>query len=306
VADRDFLIEYVSHLAIIAMHTSRIAEQWVLWTSEEFKFMIAGDSVSTGSSIMPQKKNPDPMELTRGKTARVYGSLVNLLTLCKGLPMVRCWPHHAAGVAPSAAQRSGADHGAWGVCARQAYNRDLQEDKEPLFDATETVLMVLQIVVEFANNVTFDNERLKESLPYGHLDATTMADYLVHKGMPFRSGHEVVGKAVAMAEKKKCRLEDLSLDELKSINAIFDDEVYGYLGYLNSVRRFTSYGSTGGDRVAEQMALWKKRLAPREVGDATAVGGDIGAYAGATTAADPIEELCAEDPAADECRVYED
>jgi argininosuccinate lyase len=113
VADRDFLIEYVSHLAIIMMHTSRIAEQWVLWTSEEFKFMIAGDSVSTGSSIMPQKKNPDPMELTRGKTARVYGSLVNLLTLCKGLPM--------------------------------AYNRDLQEDKEPLFDATETVLMVLQV-----------------------------------------------------------------------------------------------------------------------------------------------------------------
>jgi argininosuccinate lyase len=95
VADRDFLIEYVSHLAIIAMHTSRIAEQWVLWTSEEFKFMIAGDSVSTGSSIMPQKKNPDPMELTRGKTARVYGSLVNLLTLCKGLPMVRGWLHNA-------------------------------------------------------------------------------------------------------------------------------------------------------------------------------------------------------------------
>jgi len=228
VSDRDFLLEYVSDLAIISMHCSRIAEQWVLWTSEEFKFMIAGDSVSTGSSIMPQKKNPDPMELTRGKTARVYGALMTLLTLCKGLP--------------------------------QAYNRDLQEDKEPLFDSTETILIVLEVMVEFARNVTFDKERLEASLPYGHLDATTMADYLVKKGMPFRSGHEVVGRAVGLAEKKKCTLEQLSLDELKEINAIFDDDVYSYLGYQNSVSRFGSYGSTGKDRVSEQMALWKEKL----------------------------------------------
>jgi len=228
VSDRDWLIEYLSALSIMSMHTSRIAEQWILWTSEEFKFMLMNDKVSTGSSIMPQKKNPDPMELVRGKTGRVYGSLVTLLTICKGLP--------------------------------QAYNRDLQEDKEPLFDATETMAMVLEVTAEFAMNCTFNKPKLEASLPYGHLDATTMADYLVHKGMPFRSGHEVVGRAVALAEKKGCTLEELSLEEYKEISPIIDEDVYSYLGYRNSVDRFTSYGSTGAARVSEQMAIWKKTL----------------------------------------------
>jgi len=186
VSDRDWLIEYLSALSIMAMHTSRIAEQWVIWTSEEFKFMLMNDKVSTGSSIMPQKKNPDPMELTRGKTGRVYGNLVTVLTICKGLP--------------------------------QAYNRDLQEDKEPMFDSTETMLTVLDVVAEFAKNCRFNKPKLDKSLPFGFLDATTLADYLVKKGMPFRSGHEVVGRAVALAEKKDCTLEQLSLEELKGIN----------------------------------------------------------------------------------------
>ncbi|KAK3268781.1 hypothetical protein CYMTET_22733 [Cymbomonas tetramitiformis] len=224
VSDRDFLLEYVSCLSILAMHTSRLAEEWVLWTSEEFKFMLMGDSVSTGSSIMPQKKNPDPMELTRGKTARVYGALMTLLTLCKGLP--------------------------------QAYNRDLQEDKEPLFDSTETTIMVLEVVAEFARNVTFNTEHINKGLGAGFLDATTLADYLVRKGMAFRSAHEVVGKCVALGESKNCELKDLSLEELQGINNIFTGDVYESLGVQNSVNQFQSYGSTGAKCVEQQMQRW--------------------------------------------------
>lgn len=199
-----------------------------MWCSEEFGFMSPRDSVSTGSSIMPQKKNPDPAELVRGKCARVYGSLVTVLTLCKGLPL--------------------------------AYNRDLQEDKEPLFDAVDTMDITYAITAEFARNVTFNREKIVESLPRGYLDATTLADYLVKKGVPFRTGHEIVGKAVALGVQRGVQLNQLSLEELKSISKVFDDEVYTYLGVENAVRRFSSYGSTGGQAVEEQMQYWKEKL----------------------------------------------
>lgn len=228
VMDRDFVIEFVSALSIIGMHLSRLGEEWVLWASEEFSFITPADNVSTGSSIMPQKKNPDPMEIVRGKSARVIGSLVTLLTLCKGLP--------------------------------STYNRDLQEDKEPLFDAVDTVSKVLEVTTAFAYNVEFNAEHITAGLGAGFLDATTLADYLVRKEMPFRSAHEVVGRAVALGVAKDCELKDLSLDDLREINPIFEEDVYCSLGVENAVAQFQSYGSTGKARVGEQMDLWRAKL----------------------------------------------
>ncbi|KAK3231050.1 hypothetical protein Dsin_002931 [Dipteronia sinensis] len=155
VSDRDFVLEFLAANSIAAVHLSRLGEEWVLWASEEFGFITPSDSVSTGSSIMPQKKNPDPMELVRGKSARVIGDLVTLLTLCKGLPL--------------------------------AYNRDLQEDKEPTFDSVKTIVGMLEVSAEFAQNITFNQERIQKALPAGHLDATTLADYLVKKASDYCS-----------------------------------------------------------------------------------------------------------------------
>nr|ABK25117.1 unknown [Picea sitchensis] len=228
VSDRDFLLEFLSANSIIAIHLSRLAEEWVIWATEEFGFLIPSDAVSTGSSIMPQKKNPDPMELVRGKSARVIGDLTTLLVLCKGLP--------------------------------QAYNRDLQEDKEPLFDSVETIVAMLEVTTEFAQNVTFNQKRISRSLPAGHLDATTMADYLVHKGTPFRTSHDIVGKAVALSLSKECQLSELSLHELRQIDPIFEDDVYDFLGVENSIKKFCSYGSTGSDCVSEQINFWCHKL----------------------------------------------
>ncbi|CAI5523915.1 unnamed protein product [Closterium sp. NIES-64] len=228
VSDRDFLIELLAANSIIAVHLSRLAEEWVLWASEEFGFVTPSDRVSTGSSIMPQKKNPDPMELVRGKAARVIGDLTTVLVLCKGLPL--------------------------------AYNRDLQEDKEPLFDSVETVLASLEVTAEFAANVTFNRPRIEQSLPAGHLDATTLADYLVYKGMPFRTSHDVVGRAVAIAVARGVELSALSLEELRAINPIFEGDVYSFLGVHNSITKFTSFGSTGAARVDEQLKFWRDKL----------------------------------------------
>ncbi|XP_010938294.1 argininosuccinate lyase, chloroplastic [Elaeis guineensis] len=228
VSDRDFVLEFLSANSITAIHLSRLGEEWVLWASEEFGFLTPSDSVSTGSSIMPQKKNPDPMELVRGKSARVVGDLVTLLVLCKGLP--------------------------------QAYNRDLQEDKEPLFDSVRTILGMLEVTTEFACNITFNHAKIERALPAGHLDATTLADYLVKKGMPFRTSHEIVGRSVALCIARNCQLSDLTLVQLRSINPIFDEDVYEYLGAENSVKKFSSYGSTGSECVAEQLNFWISKL----------------------------------------------
>ncbi|WJX34934.1 argininosuccinate lyase [Trifolium repens] len=228
VSDRDFLLEFLSANAITAVHLSRLGEEWVLWASEEFGFITPSDSVSTGSSIMPQKKNPDPMELVRGKSARIIGGLVSLLTLCKGLP--------------------------------HAYNRDLQEDKEPVFDSVRTILGMLEVSSEFAMNITFNRERIQKALPAGYLDATTLADYLVKKGVPFRTSHDIAGKSVALCTSKNCQLLDLSLDELRSINPVFEKDVYEFLGVENAIQKFISYGSTGSACVADQLDYWIKKL----------------------------------------------
>ncbi|KAL5984969.1 hypothetical protein ACLOJK_038806 [Asimina triloba] len=234
VSDRDFVLEFLSANSIIAVHLSRLGEEWVLWASEEFGFLEPSDSVSTGSSIMPQKKNPDPMELVRGKSARVIGSLVSLLVLCKGLP--------------------------------QAYNRDLQllfseqEDKEPLFDSVRTIVAMLEVSVEFAQNITFNHERIGRALPAGHLDATTLADYLVKKGIPFRTSHDIVGRSVAYCCSKGCTLSDLTLEELRNVDPVFEADVYEFLGADNSVKKFCSYGSTGSECVAQQLSFWVAKL----------------------------------------------
>lgn len=228
VSDRDFLLELLSANSIIAVHLSRLGEEWVLWASEEFGFLIPSDAVSTGSSIMPQKKNPDPMELVRGKSARVIGDLTTLLVLCKGLP--------------------------------QAYNRDLQEDKEPLFDSVETIAAMLEVTTEFAQNITFNKERISRSLPAGHLDATTMADYLVKKGIAFRTSHDIVGKAVALSLTKGCQLSELSLAQLRQLHPVFEEDVYSFIGVENCVKKFSSYGSTGSSCVSEQMSFWCDKL----------------------------------------------
>ncbi|KAJ9567731.1 hypothetical protein OSB04_003697 [Centaurea solstitialis] len=225
VSDRDFVLELLSANAITAMHLSRLGEEWVLWASEEFGFITPSDSVSTGSSIMPRKKNPDPMELVRGKSARVFGDLVTLQVLCKGLPL--------------------------------AYNRDLQEDKEPVFDSVKTIIGMLEVSSEFAQNITYNQDRIQKALPAGHLDATTLADYL---GIPFRTSHDIVGRAVALCVYKNCQLQDLTLDELLSINTVFDTDVYDYLGVENSIKKFSSYGSTGSECVAAQLDFWITRL----------------------------------------------
>lgn len=228
VSDRDFVLEFLSVNSITAIHLSRLGEEWVLWASEEFGFLTPSDSVSTGSSIMPQKKNPDPMELVRGKSARVIGDLVSLLVLCKGLP--------------------------------HAYNRDLQEDKEPVFDSVKTIVGMLEVSAEFAQNITFNHERIRKALPAGHLDATTLADYLVKKGIPFRTSHDIVGRSVALCFSRNCQLSDLSLDELRSITPSFDDDVYSFLGVENAIKNFSSYGSTGSECVSTQLAYWVDKL----------------------------------------------
>ncbi|KAI3442779.1 uncharacterized protein J3R85_001047 [Psidium guajava] len=228
VLDRDFAVEFLSANSIIAVHLSRLGEEWVLWASEEFGFITPSDSVSTGSSIMPQKKNPDPMELVRGKSARVIGDLVTLLNLWKG-----CLP---------------------------SYNRGLQEDKDPVSDSINTIVGMLEVSAEFAHNISVNKERIYKTLPAGHLDATTLADYLVKKGIPFRTSHDIVGRSVAFCVSRNCQLQDLSLDELHNISPMFDKDVYEYLGVENAVKNFCSYGSTGSAFVASQMDYWVGKL----------------------------------------------
>uniref|UniRef100_A0ACD5XK33 Uncharacterized protein n=1 Tax=Avena sativa TaxID=4498 RepID=A0ACD5XK33_AVESA len=228
VSDRDFVLEFLAANSIAAVHLSRIGEEWVLWASEEFGFLTPSDSVSTGSSIMPQKKNPDPMELVRGKSARVIGQLMTVLVLCKGLP--------------------------------QAYNRDLQEDKEPLFESVKTILGMLEVSSEFAQNISFNSKRIQSSLPAGYLDATTLADYLVKKGVPFRTSHEIVGRCVALCVSKNCQLTELEINDLKAVHPVFERDVYAYLGVENAVNKFISYGSTGSEQVKKQLEDWRVQL----------------------------------------------
>lgn len=227
VSDRDFAIEFVSACAQIMMHLSRLSEELVVWSSSEFGFITISDGFTTGSSIMPQKKNPDVAELARGKTGRVYGSLVALLTIMKGLPL--------------------------------AYNRDMQEDKEPLFDTADTVTLSLSVYTEMLKGITIHRETMRRAAEDGFITATDLADYLVRKGMPFRQAHEVVGRAVLRAIELQCGLGGMPLAEYKQLSPLIRDDVYEALSVEASVSRRTSQGGTAPANVKKRLAMLKKK-----------------------------------------------
>jgi argininosuccinate lyase len=227
VSDRDFAIEFLAACAQIMMHLSRLSEELVLWSSSEFGFITISDGFTTGSSIMPQKKNPDVAELTRGKTGRVYGNLTALLTLMKGLPL--------------------------------AYNRDMQEDKEPLFDSAGTVTRSLSVYIEMLKGITVHTEAMRKAAEDGFITATDLADYLVKKGMPFRQAHEVVGRAVLRCLKLQSGLSDLPLKEYKKLSSLIRDDVYAALSVEASVNRRTSQGGTAPTNLKKRLAVLKKQ-----------------------------------------------
>ena len=201
VSDRDYLLELMSDFSIIMMHLSRLSEELILWSSQEFKFVELDDLYSTGSSIMPQKKNPDGAELIRGKTGRVYGNLISLLTVMKGLPL--------------------------------AYNKDMQEDKEGFFDSVNTLSMCLQIMERMISTLKVRKDNMKKAVKGGFLNATEVADYLVNKKVPFRDAHCIVGQIVIYCEDNNKTIEDLSLDELKQFSEVFDKDIYEFINYEN-------------------------------------------------------------------------
>lgn len=205
VSDRDYLIELMAAFSLIMMHLSRLSEELIIWSSREFGFIQISDEFATGSSIMPQKKNPDAAELIRGKSGRVYGGLVSLLTTMKSLPL--------------------------------AYNKDMQEDKEPFFDSVRTVLSSLRIMSGMLETLEVKGDRMSEAVKLGFLNATEVADYLVLKGMPFRDAHGVVGSIVLYCEEKNCAIEDLSLEELIKFSSLFEEGIYDYIDYENSLEK---------------------------------------------------------------------
>jgi argininosuccinate lyase len=231
VGSRDFLLESVSALAICSVHLSRIAEELVLWSSQEFAFVQMSDAFTTGSSIMPQKKNPDMPELVRGKTGRVVGSLVNLLVMLKGLPL--------------------------------AYNRDLQEDKAPVFEAFDTVHDCLAVLTGAVESATFDKDRMAAALQAGFLDATEIADWLAARGVPFRDAHHVAGKLVQMAARQGMTLSELPLETYKALHAAFDETIFLALDMETAVERRNVIGGPARGRVAEAIAELRGRLEAR-------------------------------------------
>ena len=229
VADRDFALEALSAAAIAATHLSRFAEEIVLWTTPQFGFVRLSDAFSTGSSIMPQKRNPDAAELVRGKTGRVVGALVGLMTVMKGLPL--------------------------------AYSKDMQEDKEGLFDALETLSLCLAAITGIVRDLTPDPKRMKAAAGAGYATATDLADWLVRAvKMPFREAHHVTGRIVALAAARGVPLERLKLDEMRSIEPRITEDAFSVLGVDRSVKSRTSYGGTAPANVKRQAKAWLKRL----------------------------------------------
>ena len=223
VSDRDFVLEALFDGSLIMTHLSRLCEELILWANPNFGFIRLSDGYSTGSSIMPQKKNPDVAELMRGRTGRVNGALVGLLTVVKALPL--------------------------------AYNRDLQEDKEGFMDASHTVMTSLNVMEGMLAEVTFNTDRMEEACRRGFLNATEMADYLVGKGIPFREAHHITGHAVALAEQRGVTLEDLSLEDLRALDARIDEDIYAVLDCHAAVRRRETPGGTGPKSVARQLDM---------------------------------------------------
>ncbi|MFK8111875.1 MAG: argininosuccinate lyase [Rubripirellula sp.] len=227
-SDRDFMLESSFVLSVIASHLSGWAEEWILWSTVEYNFIKIPQQFCTGSSIMPQKVNPDTLELTRGKSARVMGNLQTLMLLVKNLPM--------------------------------AYNRDLQEDKPPLFDSFDTVMAMLELAAPIVEGSELQRESIADGLERGYLDATTLMEWMIKKGMPQRTAHHLVGAIVGEAMKRKVALSELPIEVLQSHSDEIDDSVYECLGSKNAVAAFVSYGSTAPDQVRAQIDGWKERL----------------------------------------------
>lgn len=228
VSDRDFACEFLFGLAMIGLHLSRLSEDLILWGTSEFGFIAFSDAFSTGSSLMPQKKNPDMAELTRGKTGRLYGNLIALLTTMKGLPA--------------------------------SYNRDLQEDKRPLFDSVDTVKDALSIFAKMLPELTINSARMETAASDPTLLATDLAEYLVKKGMPFREAHEAVGKLVARAAAAKLTLSNLSLWEMQEVSPLFEEDVVKVFDVRGSLAKRTATGAPSPENVAAQIARWRSRL----------------------------------------------
>jgi argininosuccinate lyase len=226
--DRDFVLEFVFDLTLVALHLSGWAEEWVLWATTEFGFLELPDAFCTGSSIMPHKKNPDVLELIRGKSARVVGDLQQLLVLVKGLPL--------------------------------AYNRDLQEDKAALFDAVDTVSASLELAAALVAQTRFRTEAIAARLEDGFLDATTLMEHLVAQGLPMRAAHEAVGKLVRLCEERRCRLAQLPAEVYESVRPGLSAGVYNILGVANALAAFRSSGSTAPAEVHKQIETWQKQL----------------------------------------------
>jgi argininosuccinate lyase len=228
VSDRDFIMEFISHAGICMIHLSRLSEELILWSSSEFAYITISDAFTTGSSIMPQKKNPDVAELVRGKTGRVVGNLMAVLTTMKSLPM--------------------------------AYNKDMQEDKEPLFDTVDTLSICLEVYTRMFPHITVHADRMKTACGQGFLNATDLADYLVNKGMPFRQAHSVAGRAVALAISEKKELDDLSLAQFKQLSDLVTEDVYEFIRLDQVVARRISAGGTGFDNVRAAVERAHKEL----------------------------------------------
>ena len=226
VSDRDFAIEFLSCCSQCMMHLSRFSEEIIFWNTPDVGFIELDDAFATGSSIMPQKKNPDMAELIRGKTGRVYGDLMSLLTVMKGLPL--------------------------------AYNKDMQEDKEPVFDAYDTLGSSLKVFKGMLVTVRFNTSRMEASAKNGYMNATDCADYLARKGLPFRECHEVIGRIVLGCIKKGCAIEDLSLSELKEYSPLFEEDIYDMITPEACIRSKRSEGSTSFESVRKQLDKIRK------------------------------------------------
>lgn len=228
VSDRDYLIEFLSALSTIMMHFSRFCEEICIWNSNEYRFVNIDDSYSTGSSIMPQKKNPDIAELIRGKTGRVYGALTSILTTMKGLPL--------------------------------AYNKDMQEDKELTFDAIDTVKGCIVLFTGMIDTMTFNKDIMETSTKHGFTNATDAADYLVNHGIPFRDAHGIVGQLVLFCEQKGIALDDMTLDEYKAINPVFENDIYDAISLETCVDKRLTIGAPSPDAMKKVITIYKKYL----------------------------------------------
>lgn len=228
VSDRDFCLEFMSNAAILMMHLSRLSEEVILFSSGEFNYIEISDAYSTGSSIMPQKKNPDIAELVRGKTGRVYGNLFALLTVMKGLPL--------------------------------AYNKDMQEDKEALFDSVDTVINCLKVYIPMLKAISVKKEAMEKAAAYGYMNATDLADYLTKKGMPFRDAYKLTGKIVADAIKMKKSLEEIKIEEYKAYSPVFSEDLYGVIDIKECVKRRNSEGGPAPESVKSQIDYIKEEI----------------------------------------------